>query len=99
MRGMVPSYRARPCPASRRGSPPLFPQNSSDQARLFRPWGGNETKRIANETIFRIGEDVRKLAMVTNPPNETAGRATGAAAASQGTVYDQGSFSDHCRCV
>lgn len=39
-------------------------------AVLFRPWGGHETKRSENETISSIREDVRKLAMVTNPANE-----------------------------
>ncbi|MGC0395682.1 MULTISPECIES: hypothetical protein [Bradyrhizobium] len=39
-------------------------------AGLFRPRGSHETKRSENETISRIGEDVRKLAMVTNPVNE-----------------------------
>jgi hypothetical protein len=30
-----------------------------------------------HETISRIGEDVRKLAMVTNPANEMTGRKLG----------------------
>ena len=42
----------------------------SEAAELFRPRGSDETKRTANETISRIREDVRKLAMVTNPSNE-----------------------------
>jgi len=42
----------------------------SEFAELFRPEGGHETKRSANETISRVREDVRKLAMVTNPANE-----------------------------
>jgi len=42
----------------------------SETAELFRPRGSDETKRSANETISRIREDVRKLAMVTNPPNK-----------------------------
>jgi hypothetical protein len=46
----------------------------SESAGLFRPAGGHETKRKANETIFPAREDVRKLAMVTNPANETTGR-------------------------
>jgi hypothetical protein len=58
----------------------------SECGRLFRPRGARETKRGPNETIFRFGEDIRKLAMVTNPVNELTGRASGAAAASQGTV-------------
>jgi hypothetical protein len=53
--------------------------------RLFRPEGGHETKRRPNETIFHAREDVRKLAMVTNPANERRA-ALGVAAASQGTV-------------
>ncbi|BBZ95409.1 hypothetical protein BDS110ZK25_59300 [Bradyrhizobium diazoefficiens] len=73
MRGMAPSYRARPGPASRAGSPP-FPGKClpfvSATAALFRPRDGHETKRSANETISRVREDVRKLAMVTNPANE-----------------------------
>lgn len=32
--------------------------------------GVDETKRDANETISGVGEDVRKLVMVTNPANE-----------------------------
>lgn len=36
---------------------------------------------MANETIFPIREDVRKLAMVTNPANETTGRSRMGAAA------------------
>jgi hypothetical protein len=62
-----------PRPA-RPGKPGLFPagfrQIPSKSAGLFRPWSGRETKRLAQETIFRAGEDVPKLAMVTNPPNE-----------------------------
>jgi hypothetical protein len=42
----------------------------SETAALFRPEGSHETKRSANETISRAREDVRKLAMVTNPANE-----------------------------
>jgi hypothetical protein len=37
---------------------------------LFRPRGVHETKRAVNETVSGVGEDVRKLAMVTNPANE-----------------------------
>jgi len=37
---------------------------------LFRPRAGHETKRDANETISGVGEDIRKLVMVINPPNE-----------------------------
>jgi hypothetical protein len=42
----------------------------SESVGLFRPQGGHETKRTANETIFPVREDVRKLAMVTNATNE-----------------------------
>ncbi|MBB4259578.1 MULTISPECIES: hypothetical protein [unclassified Bradyrhizobium] len=74
MRGMAPSYRARPGPASRAGSPAIFRRNIppalSAMAGLFRPEGDHETKRRGYETISRAGEDVRKLAMVTNPANE-----------------------------
>jgi hypothetical protein len=67
-----------PRPA-RPGKPGRFPAGffanpdfsaMSESAELFRPRGSHETKPGANETISRIGEDVRKLAMVTNPPNE-----------------------------
>jgi hypothetical protein len=71
---MASSYRARPGPASRAGSLSVscrfFRQSLSETAGLFRPRGSHETKRTANETISRIREDVRKLAMVINPPNE-----------------------------
>jgi hypothetical protein len=74
MRDMVTSYRARPGPASRTGSLSVscrfFGQSMSKFAGLFRPRSSHETKRAANETISGVGEDVRKLAMVTNPPNE-----------------------------
>src|SRR3569623_1191200 len=78
MRGMSPSYRAQPCPASRTGSLSVSPsvtcrffrQSLSEDPGLFRPQGVDETKRDANETISGIGEDIRKLAMVTDPPNE-----------------------------
>jgi hypothetical protein len=54
--------------------PGRFPKNvppaASATAALFRPRGGHETKRSANETISRDREDVRKLAMVTNPANK-----------------------------
>lgn len=46
-------------------------------AGLFRPRGSHETKRSANETISSLGEDVPKLAMVTNPANEMTGRTLG----------------------
>ena len=49
---------------------PAFRQTASDQADLFRPCAGHETKRHANETISGVGEDIRKLVMVINPPNE-----------------------------
>lgn len=39
-------------------------------AGLFRPGGSHETKQSTNETISSLREDVRKLAMVTNPANE-----------------------------
>jgi len=41
-----------------------------EMAGLFRPSSGHETKGREHETISRAGEDVRKLAMVTNPVNE-----------------------------
>ena len=67
---MATSYRARPGPASRSGSLAVFAQNRVGMPRLFRPEGGHETKRSPNETISHAREDVRKLAMVTNPANE-----------------------------
>jgi hypothetical protein len=74
MRGMATSYRARPGPASRTGSLsvscPFFHQLLSEGPGLFRPRGVHETKPAANETISGVGEDVRKLVMVTNPANE-----------------------------
>jgi hypothetical protein len=77
MRGMAPSYRARPGPASRAGSLPASRHVARKclAGRLGNGWfvsspGSHETKRTENETISRIGEDVRKLAMVTNPVNE-----------------------------
>jgi hypothetical protein len=39
-------------------------------AGLFRPQGAHETLGRGYETISCLGEDVRKLAMVTNPVNE-----------------------------
>ncbi|BBO12425.1 hypothetical protein TM102_38950 [Bradyrhizobium sp. TM102] len=50
----------------RRNIPPAV----SAMAGLFRPESDHETKRRGHETISRAGEDVRKLAMVTNPANE-----------------------------
>jgi hypothetical protein len=47
-----------------------IPPAVSVMAGLFRPEGGHETNRGGHETISRAGEDVRKLAMVTNPANE-----------------------------
>jgi len=41
---------------------------------MFRPPMADETKLGPDETIFGRGEDGRKLALVTNPPNETTGR-------------------------
>jgi hypothetical protein len=74
MRGMATSYRARPGPASRAGSVSIscrfFRQSLSVGPGLFRPRGVHETKRAANETISGVGEDVRKLVMVTSPANE-----------------------------
>ncbi|WP_145639371.1 hypothetical protein [Bradyrhizobium daqingense] len=67
---MTPSYRARPGPASRQVPGRLFRKSMSESPELFRPPSSHETKRTANETISRIGEDIRKLAMVTNPANE-----------------------------
>lgn len=61
-------------PASRTGSLSVycefFRQPLSESAGLFRPRCVHETKRRANETISGVGEDVRKLAMVTNPANK-----------------------------
>ncbi|GGI33577.1 hypothetical protein GCM10010987_75080 [Bradyrhizobium guangdongense] len=71
MRGMAPSYPARPGPASRPGSVAVscgFPPPRYDG--LFRPRAVHETKRDENETISGVGEDIRKLAMVINPTNE-----------------------------
>jgi hypothetical protein len=48
----------------------FFRHFASETSALFRPRGIHETNRAANETISRIGEDVRKLVMVTNPANE-----------------------------
>jgi hypothetical protein len=70
MRGMASSYRARPGPASRADYPPVSRKTMSQSPGLFRPPSGHETKANADETISRIREDVRKLAMVTNPANE-----------------------------
>ena len=74
MRGMATSYRARPGPASRVASLAIFcrffRQSLPEGPGLFRPRGVNETKPGANETISGVGEDVRKLVMVTNPANE-----------------------------
>ncbi|MEY9885352.1 hypothetical protein [Bradyrhizobium sp. USDA 329] len=78
---MAPSYRARPGPASRAGSLPASLPASCHVARkclagrVGNGWfvsspGSHETKRSENETISRIGEDVPKLVMVTNPVNE-----------------------------
>jgi hypothetical protein len=41
---------------------------------LFRPPLADETKLGRDETIFGLGEDGRKLALATSPPNETTGR-------------------------
>jgi hypothetical protein len=41
---------------------------------MFRPPTADETKLGPDETIFTLGENGRKLALVTNPPNETTGR-------------------------
>ncbi|MBR1086160.1 hypothetical protein JQ621_01580 [Bradyrhizobium manausense] len=71
---MATSYRAGRGAASRTGSKSVYcrfsSQALSDGAGLFRPQGARETKPGAHETISRIGEDVRKLVMVTNPANE-----------------------------
>jgi len=67
---MAPSYRARPGRASRADFLPISRKSMSETARLFRPGTSHETKRTANETISSVREDVRKLAMVTNPTNE-----------------------------
>ena len=77
MRGMAPSYRARPGQASRAGSmsvslpfPEKCPACHVGDGRFVSSSGRHETKRSANETISRVREDVRKLAMVTNPANK-----------------------------
>ncbi|GMO28992.1 hypothetical protein TM239_33100 [Bradyrhizobium sp. TM239] len=49
---------------------PKYPAGHVGNGRLFRPSGNHETKGRGQETISRAGEDVRKLAMVTNPANE-----------------------------
>ncbi|RQH16419.1 hypothetical protein [Bradyrhizobium sp. RP6] len=74
---MASSYRARPGPASRTGSLPAswYVTRKCLAGRVGHGWfvsspGSHETKRSENETISRIGEDVRKLAMVTHPVNE-----------------------------
>jgi hypothetical protein len=41
---------------------------------MFHPLTGDETKLGPDETIFRFGEDSRKLAVGTHPSNETTGR-------------------------
>jgi hypothetical protein len=41
---------------------------------MFRQPMADETKLARNETIFGAGEDGRKLALATSPPNETTGR-------------------------
>jgi hypothetical protein len=38
---------------------------------MFRPPKNDETKPAAEETIFRLGEDNRKPALVTHLTNET----------------------------
>ena len=40
---------------------------------MFRPPRGEETKLGRDETIFRFGEDNRKLALVRTASNETTG--------------------------
>jgi hypothetical protein len=70
MRGMATSYPARPCPASRAVSLPVFAPVHVGSTRFVSSSGHHETKPDPNETISCIGEDVRKLAMVTNPANE-----------------------------
>ncbi|MCK1619365.1 hypothetical protein IVA96_22875 [Bradyrhizobium sp. 159] len=67
---MASSYRARPGAASRAGSLPFFPQNHVGIPRIVSSWGRPRNKGRINETISRSGEDVWKLAMVTNPANE-----------------------------
>jgi len=70
---MAPSYPARPCPASRAGSLPVWPtfgHCASEHPGLFRSRDVHDTQRDAHETISGIGEDVRKLGVVTNPANE-----------------------------
>ncbi len=41
---------------------------------MFRQPLADETKLGPDETIFAAGEDGRKLALATSPPNETTGR-------------------------
>jgi len=61
----------------------FFRHSQSERPGLFRPQGVHDTKRGVHETISGIGEDVRKLAMVTNPANDDgphigrSGRITG----------------------
>ena len=50
--------------------PGVFP---GGQALFHRPLA-DETKLGRDETIFGGGEDGRKLALATSPPNETTGR-------------------------
>jgi hypothetical protein len=60
----------RPARPGKPGGSCRFSRTMSESHELFRPENGHETKRRVNETISRIREDVRKLAMVTNPPNK-----------------------------
>jgi hypothetical protein len=47
---------------------------SLGEPAMFLPPPGDETKLGPDETIFGAGEDARKLAVGTHPPNETTGR-------------------------
>jgi hypothetical protein len=40
---------------------------------MFRPPMDDDTKLGRDETIFGAGEDGRKLALATSPPNEATG--------------------------
>ncbi|MGY4289217.1 hypothetical protein ACVWXO_008483 [Bradyrhizobium sp. LM2.7] len=67
---MASSYRARPGPASRAGFLPVSRKTMSESPSFVSSWERRRNKGSANETISRAREDVRKLAMVTNPANK-----------------------------
>ena len=58
------------------------PNVSLGEPGMFRPPMDDETKLGPDETILGLGEDSRKLALATSPPNET----TGPQGPRQGTV-------------